>query len=115
MDRGFGGIGIVIGLAVAGVVIAAPVYGIAWSNTHNTVTCTVETKDRTAKAKGGSDQRLYTDCGVLAVADDWINGQWNSSDLYAQIDEGETYIFETVGWRNGLLSAFPNVVRAEAD
>jgi len=106
-------VGAFVGLVVLIVVAVVPAYGIIWSNTHTTVTCTVEEKDRTTKAKGGSDQRLYTDCGVLSVADDWINGQWNSSDLYSQLDAGETYTFETVGWRNGFLSAFPNVVGAE--
>lgn len=94
------------------VVIAVPVIGhFAWSNTRTTMTCTVEEKDRTAKYKGGSDQRLYTEeCGVLSVGDDWLNGQWNSSDTYAQIDVGKTYIFGTVGWRNGFFSQFPNVI-----
>ena len=99
---------VVMGLAA----IAAPVHVVAWENTKNEITCTVDEMDRTAKAKGGSDQRLYTDCGVLSVADDMFQGQWNSSDLYAQVDEGKTYTFETVGWRNGFLSLFPNVVKA---
>lgn len=84
-----------------------------WSNTRDTVTCTVESKDRTAKPKGGSDQRLYTDCGILNVGDDWLNGQWNSSDLYAQIEDGKTYKFNTAGWRNGFFSQFPNVYEAK--
>ena len=101
-------------LIVAVSIIVTPIYAISWSNTHSTVTCTVESKDRATKAKGGSDQRIYTeDCGVLSVADDMLNGQWNSSDLYAQIDEGKVYTFETVGWRNGFLSAFPNVISAQ--
>jgi hypothetical protein len=106
----------VVGMALLVPLLLAAIfgYGIVWSNTHATATdCTVEDKDRAAKAKGGSDMRVYTDCGVFSVADDWLNGQWNSADIFAGIDVGETYDFETVGWRNGFLSAFPNILHAE--
>lgn len=83
---------------------------VAWENTHNTQTCKVDSKDRTSLPKGGSDVRIYTqNCGVLTISDDWVQGRWNSADLYSKIESGKTYTFDTIGWRNGFLSQFPNI------
>lgn len=98
-------------IAFVGVVAAFPVYGITWSNTHESHQgCTVDDKDRASKKDGGSDMRVYTSCGVFSVADDVIVGQWNSADIFSRIEVGRTYDLGTVGWRNGLLSSFPNIV-----
>jgi hypothetical protein len=98
-------------------IVAVPLTGVGlhigtWENSKSTQVCTVEQKDRTTKKDGGSDQRLYTDCGVFTVADDVLQGQWNSADTFAQLEEGETYELESVGWRNGFFSTFPNVISA---
>lgn len=105
-------LGAVVG-AIAFVAVAAafPAYGITWSNTHTThQSCIVDNKDRTSKKDGGSDMRVYTSCGVFSVADDIIVGQWNSADIFSRIEVGRTYDLGAVGWRNGLLSSFPNIV-----
>lgn len=94
-------------------VAGAGLWVAAWENSRGTHVCTVEDKDRTRKSDGGSDQRIYTDCGVLNVADDALQGQWNSADTYSQIEVGQTYELTTVGWRNGLLTLFPNVISVE--
>jgi len=100
-------------IAASVVTIAAfGMTGCAQSN-RLTDTCTVEDKDRTRNSDGGSEQRIYMDCGVFKVADNMIEGQWNSADLYQKLDVGTTYNIETIGWRNGFLSLFPNIVKAE--
>lgn len=75
--------------------------------------CTVEDKDRAIDSEGSPSYRVYTDCGVFTVADNLLEGQFNSADTYSKLKVGETYDFETIGWRNGFLSMFPNIVTAE--
>jgi hypothetical protein len=107
MDKLFVGVGAIVALVIGGGVWNVA----AWENTHTTQTCTVQQKDRTATSKGGSDVRIYTtNCGVLTVADDFLQGRWNSADVYSQIQTGHKYTFETIGWRNGLFSQFPNII-----
>lgn len=70
--------------------------------------CTVEDKDRAQRAKGKSDMRVYTtECGVLAVDDMFLAGEWTSADTYNDIKVGKTYEFTTTGFRVGILSTFP--------
>lgn len=99
-----------IALASLGIIAAGVAGSVAWHNTETTQTCTVN--DKTAVGtKNGTDYRIYTDqCGTLQVVDDFFAGRLNSADEYARIDEGETYRFTTLGWRNGLFSTFPNIV-----
>jgi hypothetical protein len=107
------GMRIAVGAAAVAALLAPVGWIVAWENAHETRTCTVREKDRTTNSEGGSDHRIYTyECGVLVVADDMWQGQWNSADTYSQIERGKTYNFETVGWRLGLLSLFPNAVSA---
>lgn len=87
-----------------------------WSESANetTRTCAVTDKDRTTVTRDGgsrSDMRIYTaDCGTLAVTDLMTRGQFNSADIYASIEPGNTYEITTVGWRVPWLSAFPVVL-----
>lgn len=79
-----------------------------------TITCTVEDKDRTTTRDGQSDARIYTeDCGVLHTQDSLLAWHWSSADTYASIDAGKTYEFTTRGFRIPPLSMFPNVVEVE--
>lgn len=76
-------------------------------------TCTVN--DKSASSNGGDDggvkYLVYTDdCGVLTVDDAPLQGQWNSSDTYAEIRVGGTYQFELYGFRNGFMSSYPNII-----
>lgn len=88
--------------------------GYYWGS-EETMTCTVEEKDRAKNSDGGSDMRLYTkECGVLQVGDALPRGHYDSADVYADIDEGKTYEFTTVGWRIPFLSMFPNVIEYHA-
>lgn len=83
------------------------------------VVCTVVDKDRsTESSKNGSKSvfRIYTEnCGedneTLGLADNILQGNLRSSDMYAKIKVGETYRFETVGIRNGAFSSFREIVR----
>ena len=79
-----------------------------------TMTCTVSDKDRSSTSKGKSVFRVYTEeCDTLGIADNWLQGNFNSSDLYAKIKPGQRYTFQTVGYRNGFMSWFPEITRLE--
>lgn len=103
--------GITVLLLIAGAIGTA-----LWSESANetTRTCTVTDKDRTTVSTGDgsrSDMRIYTaDCGTLTVTDLMTRGQFDSSDIYANIETGSTYEITTVGWRIPWLSAFPTVL-----
>jgi hypothetical protein len=80
-----------------------------------TMTCTVNDKDRSTGSKGGSVYRVYTDeCDTLGIADNWFQGNFNSADVYAKIKVGQRYEFDTVGYRNGFMSWFPEITRFRA-
>lgn len=81
--------------------------------------CTVTGKESVSTTNASSDMRtheyrVYTEeCGTLKVADTLSYGRWDSSELYSQLKEGETYNILTGGYRNGFFSIFPNVLEAE--
>jgi hypothetical protein len=98
-------------VAVASVLAVTTLSGCGNANPQ-TVTCTVNDKDRSTGSKGGSVYRIYTDeCDTLGVADNWLQGNFNSADLYAKIKVGERYEFDTVGYRNGFMSWFPEITK----
>jgi hypothetical protein len=50
---------------------------------------------------------------VFENTDNLLRGKFNSSDLYAKIQQGKEYRFETCGWRIPFLSMYENIIRAE--
>lgn len=113
----FGCLGVaVVGVLVVSVlsviaVIGFYVYGLTVNSTAQD--CVVVEKDRT-RTENGSDMRIYTEnCGTLQVADTIIGKvNFNSADLYARIEVGKTYDFQTRGVRVGFLSMFPLILEA---
>jgi len=95
-------------LAVIAVLLCCGGY---YFGSEDTATCTVEDKDRST-ANGTSVYRVYTDCGVFEVEDAMMRGNFASADLYADLDEGTTYEFTTIGWRLPFLSMFPNIIES---
>lgn len=88
-----------------------------WSS-QRTVTCTVESKDRTSwwisDSRVFKDARITTDCGVFRVADTIVGFHFESDDRYAEIDEEQTYRFDIQGWGLPILPVSPNITKAEA-
>ena len=54
---------------------------------------------------------IYTEAGPLKLEDDLLYGNFNSSDWYGQIRKDSTYTFETIGYRIGFMSSYPNIVK----
>lgn len=103
---------VIVAVAIVGLIVWAFVY----LGSQSSATCTVDFKERTTHVRDGgtSQQKLvYTEeCGVFEVQDNWFLGQFNSADTYGSLEEGQTYDFKTVGFRNGLFSMFPNILEA---
>ena len=101
-----------IAIAVTLVILFGAGVRINSSFNDRQVTCTVVDKDRTS-GEGGS-MRIYTDeCGNLVVADSILRGQWDSSDIYRDIEVGQTYEFTVIGYRVPILSWFPNIIEVK--
>lgn len=108
---------VIIGGVIVLVLVVAAVGLAVWSEHANerTRACLVTDKDRTTvssrEGNSRSDMRIYTnECGTLAVTDLVTRGQFESADIYAAIEPGKLYEITTVGWRIGILSAFPTIV-----
>lgn len=84
---------------------------------NDPVICKVTEKDRSTGKDGKSVFRIYTEggdqCSTFGLADNLLAGNWNASDMYGKIQVGKTYSFKTVGARNGFLSMFPEITKAE--
>jgi hypothetical protein len=84
-----------------------------WVNPQNYVATVTE---KAVKRHGDSDQYLiFTKLGngevrVFENEDAWFAGKFRSSDLYAKINPGKTYEFETRGWRVPLMSWYENIL-----
>ncbi len=106
--------GMLWGFVLVAAIVA--VSGFFYLSSRTTETCTVESKERTTHVNDGksTQQKLvYTDeCGVLTVDDNFFLGKFNSADTYGKLKEGKTYEIESVGWRNGFFSWYPNVLTA---
>lgn len=94
--------------ALAGLVAATPIFFYAKAHYNERVlTCHVTGKDRTSEA----GMRIYTeDCGTFVNSDSWLRGKTTSGDLYGRIQPEGVYTLRVVGWRNGFLSSFPNIL-----
>ena len=53
------------------------------------------------------------DGNVYCVKDITVLWKFDVSDRWAQLDEGETYVVTTVGWRIRFASMYPNIIEIE--
>ena len=107
-------------LAAVGILAAV---GLSLSGCQNmvqnaAVTCKVVDKDRsTESTKSGSKSvfRIYMEgegCDdTYGLADNWLAGNFNASDMYAKIKVDKSYRIETVGVRNGFFSSFKEITK----
>ncbi|ANU79697.1 hypothetical protein SEA_ROSIEPOSIE_97 [Arthrobacter phage RosiePosie] len=103
-------------LLVAIVIVAAVFF--AQTASKQAQVCTVSGKHMTNDVQDGQSVRVYqvetSDCGVLRIEDNALQGVFNSADLFAALHEGQRYRFTTVGWRIPFLSQFPSVTKVES-
>ena len=106
---------------IALIVLAVPVglYG-AYATDRECVGTVkrVEYRMKGSMSEGSGNVRteylVFTDeCGVLENTDSLPRLKFDSSDIRAAIDEGETYRFSLYWWRFGFLSWYPNILDVE--
>ncbi|MEA9985669.1 hypothetical protein [Subtercola sp. RTI3] len=105
-----------MGLIVIGaIVVVAVAVGIFsshyWGTLHRQVNFSVTST--AVKGKDGT-YMIYTNNGVYEDTDSFWNNKWNSSDLYNSLQVGKTYTCDAVGFRNGYLSAYENLISCVA-
>ncbi|WP_458682249.1 hypothetical protein [Prescottella equi] len=101
-----------IAAAALAAVAAASLTSCAYVN-NKTQDCVVTEKDRTAKSgSNSSEMRVYTDCGVFVIEDNFIAG-FNSADIFGTLKPGHKYQLETGGFRSGFFSEFPKILKAK--
>jgi len=86
---------------------------------RDTLTGTVTEKTVKRMDKDSGDKYLVfvkLDDGRSAVfenTDSLIEGKFRSADLYGSLKVGKRYRFHVYGWRNGCLSWYKNIKKAE--
>lgn len=108
--------GFMIGLlitVVALLIISCISYGLIYAFTTGHETILV--KEKWVKYSGEDAKYLVSseDGQVFQITDSIIKLRFDSSNLYAQLDEGKTYNINTQGWRFALLSDYKNIIDVE--
>ena len=80
---------------------------------HQTFTGTVTDITETVQSKSHVKLIEVDNQDWYKVSDEWLLGNFRSRDLWGSLEVGETYKFETYGYRIGIFSGYPNVVEAE--
>ena len=101
---------------VVSVIIASVAFSIAGYGNVQTVTATVNGKERITETVGDrieSFYLVYTDKGTMKLEDDLFRGNFYSSDVYGKLKQDSTYTFKTSGYRIGVLSSYPNIIEVK--
>lgn len=88
------------------------------STVHELTSMTVTEKQRECRSQNNCSYLIYTEDAagnvrVLENKDSWPHFKFNSSDVYAEIDEGSTYDFTVYGQRVHFLSWYENIIGVE--
>ena len=82
--------------------------------TSETITITVTDKERVMQGSGenaSSKYLVFTETEVFENTDCLVLWKFNSSDVYGQLEIGETYQVQVYGWRIPFLSMYRNIVK----
>lgn len=95
-------------LLVVGLIAYSMIYAITTGEE------TITIKDKWEKYSGGDAKYLLstTNGQVFQITDTVVKWRFDSSNLYARIDVGDTCKIQTQGWRFPLLSDYKNILEA---
>ena len=76
---------------------------------------TITIKEKWVKYHGDDAKYLVssTNGQVFQITDTIIKWRWDSSNLYADLDEGEICKIKTQGWRFPFFSDYKNILEAD--
>jgi|694.fasta_scaffold113487_4 hypothetical protein len=103
----------IILILVSMMIIGSIIMSIGGYRNKQTIKTRVTDKESITQNSGdkiNSFYVIYTEAGTFKLEDDMFYGNFNSSDWYGQIHRDSTYTFETIGYRIGILRAYPNIV-----
>ncbi len=98
---------------VIAMIVGSIAFTISGYGNKQTIKTKVTGKERITESSGDriiSYYLIYTEAGTLKLEDEILYGNFNSSDWYGQIRQDSTYTFNTVGYRVGFMSEYPNIV-----
>ena len=95
-------------------VTGGAIFTIAANYNEQTYVATVTDKE-VKNYKNSSKYLVFTktedgETKVFSVEDSLIRFRWNSSDIYGDIEAGNTYRFTTIGFRFEILSIYENII-----
>lgn len=103
---------VVLTLLILYVVYKMILFIVEWT-TIREVTAVVIKKERIYYPnKRKSQYIIFTSEGVLENVDSFAWVKFNSSDIYASLKEGETYVFRVCNFRIRVSSSYPNIIKA---
>lgn len=85
----------------------------AYTNTLTTETITVNKTERVCSGKNDCKYMVFADEGTFQNTDNILFKKWNSSDIHGDINEGQSYRVETIGFRVPILSMHKNILSAQ--
>jgi len=100
--------------AVILMIVSSIIFTFGGRANKQTIRSKVVDKERITQESGGNVESfylIYTEAGPLKLEDDFFYSNFNSSDWYGQIRKDSTYTFETIGYRIGFMSSYPNIVK----
>ena len=86
---------------------------VSYQTTRDTVAITVAEKSRGSEGSGSDYLVWSTDGECFEVDDAFWYGHFRASDVYGQIEEGETYTVFVIGKRRPFLSDYRRIIRIE--
>ncbi len=115
-NRGFTLVELVIGLlivAIVAMIIAIPIFqNTNARNVQFEVNRVTEITRSTGDGGATSQYLVFTEDGKVYQNEDALfYGKWNSSNLQAQMKEGDCWQAKVVGYRVPVLSWYPNIIR----
>jgi hypothetical protein len=105
------------GGAAAVVVAIAVVIALVWTmymNSTREVTVKINKTGQTCTNGSSCTNLVYTSGGTFKNSDSLLAGKFNSSDVTGSLCPGGVYKLKVRGYRNGLLSMWPNILQVEA-
>jgi hypothetical protein len=99
----------VVVVAVLGMIVGGW-YAIV-NSTKRDVTFRVTDKTVKFDSSHNSQYLIFTNHGVFKDTDSLLYFKFRSSDLYGSLERGHRYTCKVVGWRIGLFSEYPNLIK----
>lgn len=104
-------LGLLLIIVIAVLLMAYPV---SYAFTSGSETITV--KEKWVKYQGETAKYLVSsyDGQVFEITDSWIRWRFDSSNLYADIEEEHCYDISYQGWRFAMFSDYKNILEIES-